>query len=122
MTTTTQKTCAELIESELSNRENHLNWLYQVSDGTLDAGETLSEDEAREEIDQMAYGIETFSVARVIWSGGGPSDFIEITYNRFDLIRVEYVYQDWFDGARKAVEEDSAVWRYAEEILESLNA
>jgi hypothetical protein len=32
------------------------------------------------------------------------------------------VYQDWFDGARVAVEKGSAVYRYAENILEGLSA
>ena len=114
---TEKKTCADLIASELADREQYLADLYTKQDGN-----TEEADQAQEEIYSMAYGITTFSVARVTWSGGGPSDFIEITYDKFDLIKVEYVYQDWFDGARIAVEEGSAVYRYAEELLESLNA
>ena len=117
MTQTQEKTCAELIDSELADREQYLADLYAKQDG-----DTEEADQAMEEIHEMAYGISTFSVARVVWSGGGPSDFIEITYDDSDIIKVEYVYQDWYDGARVTVQEDSAVYRYAEEIMEGLQS
>jgi len=122
MTTATNKKCADIIADELANRENHLAWLYKVADGEIEAEDIISADEAQEEVYSMAYGIETYSVARVIWSGGGPADWIEITYNRDDIIKIEYIYQDWYDGARLDVDEDSAVYRYAESIMEGLSA
>lgn len=110
--TDTKQTCADLIKQELADREQYLADLFNRADD--------GEDKAQEEVWEMAYGISTVSVTRVTWSGGGPADFIEITHDEDDLIKVEYVYQDWFDGARVEVEEDSAVYRYAEQIIESL--
>lgn len=120
MTTATEqrKTCANLIASELADREQYLAKLFE----DMNSDEQETADRASEEINEMAYGVQVYSVAKVIWSGGGPSDWIEITFNKYDLIKVEYIYQDWFDGARINVEEDSAVWRYAEDMLEGLNA
>lgn len=115
---TKELTCAEKIGSELADREERLVELF----AKVDDDDSEMSDEAREEVSEMAYGIDVYSVAKVTWSGGGPADWIEITYNKHDLIKVEYVYQDWFDGARLTVDEDSAVYRYAEEMLEWLSA
>jgi hypothetical protein len=102
--------CESKIEAELKDREDYLAGLYAMDD--------LDSDEAREQINEMAYGISTMKITRVIWSGGGPADHIEIFHDEAGIDRVEYVYQDWYDGARRPVEEGSAVYRYAEEILE----
>lgn len=117
---TKQATCAELIGQELEDRERELARLYAV----IDSGDGMDkEDEAYNEINEMAYGIEIKKIFKVIWSGGGPADWIEITTDENgDIEKVEYIYQDWYDGARKQVEEDSAVWRYAEGILEMMSA
>ena len=117
---TQNKTCAELIGSELADREAELARLYSV----IDSGDGMDlEDEAYNEINEMSYGIDIKKVFKVIWSGGGPADWIEIvTDNEGNLERVEYVYQDWYDGARLDVKEGSAVWRYAEGILEGVCA
>jgi hypothetical protein len=102
--------CEDKIEAELKDREDYLTGLYAMIDE--------DSDEAREQIYEMAYGISTMKITRVIWSGGGPADHIEIFHDEAGIDRVEYIFQDWFDGARRPVEEGSAVYRYAEEILE----
>lgn len=108
--TTREKSCADLIASELSDREQQLKDLYTLADD--------GDDDAREQIYQMAYGIDKREILRVIWSGGGPADYLEITHSDGDILRVEYLYQDWYDGARLDVLEGSAAYRYAEEIVE----
>jgi hypothetical protein len=117
---TKQETCAERIGQELADREAELHRLYAV----IDSGDGMDlEDEAYNEINEMSYGIEVKKVYKVIWSGGGPADWIEITTDsEGDIEKVEYIYQDWYDGARKQVEQDSSVWRYAEGILEMMSA
>ena len=105
-----ENSCADLIASELSDREQQLKDLYTLADD--------GDDDAREQIYQMAYGIDRREILRVIWSGGGPADYLEITHNNGDILRVEYLYQDWYDGARLDVLEGSAAYRYAEEIVE----
>ena len=106
------KSCADLIAGELKDREQQLEQLYTLADN--------GDDDAREEIYGMAYGIDRREIVRVVWSGGGPADYLEITHSGGDILRVEYLYQDWFDGARLAVDEDSPAYRYALEILEMM--
>jgi len=105
-----EKRCADLIAGELADREQQLEQLYTLADD--------GDDSAREQIYEMAYGIDRREIVRVVWSGGGPADYLEITHSGGDILRVEYLYQDWFDGARLDVEKGSAAYRYAEEILE----
>jgi hypothetical protein len=105
-----EKRCADLIAGELADREQQLEQLYTLADD--------GDDSAREQIYEMAYGIDRREILRVVWSGGGPADYLEITHSGGDILRVEYLYQDWFDGARLDVLEESAAYRYAQEILE----
>jgi hypothetical protein len=104
------KSCADLIAGELKDREQQLKQLYTLADD--------GDDSAREQIYEMAYGIDRREILRIVWSGGGPADYLEITHSGGDILRVEYLYQDWFDGARLDVSEGSAAYRYAEEILD----
>lgn len=111
---TREKTCAERIGQELADREQYLAKLY----AKVDDGELNEQDEAYTKISQMAYGISISKVATVIWSGGGPADYLEITYNENEIEKVVYVFADWFDVAEKGVLESSPAWRYAEELFE----
>jgi hypothetical protein len=107
--------CAEKIASELKDREEYLSDLYAVIDS--DTAEEEEQDNAREEIQEMAYGIDTRTISRVIWSGGGPADYLEITRNELgEILLVEYLYEDWYDGAKLIVSEDSPAYRYALEL------
>lgn len=110
--TVREKSCADLIAGELKDREQQLEQLYTAADD--------GDDDAREQIQEMAYGIDRREILRVTWSGGGPADYLEITHSDGDILRVEYLYQNWFDGARLVVEEDSPAYRYALEILEMM--
>jgi hypothetical protein len=117
---TKEAKCADKIAQELFLREEDLLSYYRIidSDDVLEA----DRDRAREAINEMAYGIDTRTVSRVIWSGGGPSDYLDITHKGGDIYAVEYHYQDWFDGAKVSVSEDSPAYRYAVELIEILNS
>jgi hypothetical protein len=108
------KSCADLIAGELKDRELQLEQLYTA----IDSGDEMRESDARDELYSMAYGIDRREIVRIVWSGGGPADYLEITHSGGDIIRVEYLYQDWYDGARIEVLEGSAAYRYAEEMME----
>ena len=110
-----QLNCAEMIASELESREEDLLSYYRI----IDSDDVLEEDRERaiQAIQEMAYGIDTRIVSRVIWSGGGPADYLEITRNELgEILLVEYLYQDWYDGAKLTVSEDSPAYRYALEL------
>lgn len=108
-----KKTCADLIAGELKDREQQLEELYALADN--------GDDDAIDQIREMAYGIDRKEIFTVIWSGGGPADKLELTVSEGELIAVNYIYQDWYDGARLEVEEGSPAYRYAEEILEMMS-
>lgn len=59
------------------------------------------------------YGIQRLETIRLQLSGGGPADFIEITAREGEVVRVEYLFQDWFDSARLDVPESSPVYEWA---------
>ena len=92
-------TCADLIAGELKDREQQLEQLYTLADD--------GDDDAREQIYEMAYGVTR-------------REIVEITLSDGELMAVNYIYQDWYDGARLAVDEDSPAYRYALEILEMM--
>lgn len=116
------KSCEARIGQELADRERHLDTLFTIFD---DKDCTATEEERDEAIDKiylMAYGSDTYKVTRLTWSGGGPADWIEVQHDVDGIRRIDYVFQDWYDGARREVEEGSAVWRYASMMLDGLEA
>ena len=119
MDTIKELKCADKIAKELESREFYLADLYERID-SYDAGDD-DHDRAREEIQEMAYGIDTRTITRVIWSGGGPADYLEITHKEGEILSMEYLYQDWYDGAKLSVSEDSPAYRYALELMEIIN-
>lgn len=109
------KTCAERIKSEYLSQEAWFAELYAKADG--------GDDQATQEIYEQAYGITRYTVVRIELSGGGPASWLEATLDSdHELLKVEYVFSDWFDVARRGVEHDSATWRYASDMLEGLYA
>lgn len=107
-----EESCEARIAGELASREESIAALYERIDNADD-------DRAAEELDEYPLSIDKQTVYVVLLSTGGPGDQIEITCDaNGDVIRVEYRFLDWFDGAVTTVEEDSAVYRYAESIAE----
>jgi hypothetical protein len=117
---TKEAKCADKIAGELESREEDLLSYYRI----IDSDDVSDENRERaiQAVEEMAYGIDTRTVSRVIWSGGGPSDYLDITHKGADVYAVEYHYQEWFDGAKLSVPEDSPAYRYALELIEILNA
>ena len=116
----TQQTCAELVESKMWDRSAQIEDLFKVlrsSDYDYDKSE-----EAREELDNLALEVSVYKVIKVLLSTGGPADWIEVKVNNDDeILGMTYHYQDWFDHAQIKVTEDSFLWDYAMEIVETTN-
>jgi hypothetical protein len=119
MDTIKELKCADKIASELRDREEYLSDLYAIIDS--DTATDSEQDQARDEIGNMAYGIDTRTITRVIWSGGGPADYLEITHKDGEVLSVDYLYQEWYDGAKLSVSEDSPAYRCALELMEIIN-
>lgn len=92
-----------------------------MADREADA-KTYLEDPTADEAQDFALSIETDKLTTVCLSWGGPSDYLEILWfgNDFnwEIKRVTYRFSDWFDTATEAVEEGSALWQYAEHVIE----
>jgi len=58
-----------------------------------------------------------YTVYRIQFSWGGPSDHFEVFCDREgDVEKVEYVFLDWFDGARRRVRDDDLIELLTQEV------
>ena len=139
---TKQATCAERIEGQWAGRaedfralaaasdiedieELHPDTLKLCRDLGIDAedADTIRE-QAYDRADEMPLAVTLARMVRVEMSTGGPADWLEYALDSDgDVTRVEYVFQDWFDGARMTLEGDDfdAAVRYFEMIVPNVD-
>jgi hypothetical protein len=121
--------CEQRIDENVSQCEEHLKILFHALDEDYD--DEVNAVEIKEEIDYNGYdrnsvfeyaaGISYQKVVKIELSGGGPSSHIEVYLNEDDqIIKVLYVYLDWYDGATRKVNEDSLIYRYASLYVEGM--
>lgn len=119
-----EQTCEQRIERHMAGRLDDFRMLTSVIDETATGeqraslfnhwgvGEEASPDEVREAaieaMEQLPLSIDKAEVFTVLLSTGGPHDEFQVTYDREndEVTRIEYVFQDWFDGARRALAGD----------------
>ena len=54
------------------------------------------------------------------FSWGGPSDELRAYVNEHrEIHRLEYWYQDWFDGAHLLVQQDAEAWGLTQDYIEA---
>ena len=105
---TKQATCAERIAEELKDREEYLQGLFDKAD-----------ESDYEEINELALSVDTKKTTTICLSWGGPADYLDVVWTEKEgIYEVTYRFEDWFDTAERKVEEGSALWRYAETIIE----
>lgn len=116
-----QATCEERIAAQMAGRADDFERMFEQA-------QSDSYDDAEEATDQLAeypLGIETYTVARIELSTGGPADWLEVKLSRgkysYEVERVVYHFSDWFDHAERVVEEGSELWRAAEWYCETLS-
>jgi hypothetical protein len=119
-----QKTCQERIEEEYRRADDYLELMFRVYDDDLDEDDEddkeLLKQVEDEEIDnqtifEYAAGSSMKRLLTIELSGGGPSSHIEAIINEDNVVEsAQYVFLDWFDGARRKINEDSAMFRYVE--------
>jgi len=101
--------CADLIDDNMKSREEHIREMMENPDHD-------------DYFDDPALSISIRKVTTICFSYGGPADYLEITWQgngqEFEIDKVEYLYQDWFDGARRVVLEDSPLYEYARNVIE----
>lgn len=109
-------TCAERISSQLQNRNIYLEELYDKIDG--DDRDEASE--ASDELQTFALEVSEYKVIKVLLSTGGPADWVEVKLDEnHNIESMEYFFQDWFDIASKHISEDSYLWQYVSDIVET---
>ena len=110
-------TCSERITDQLQSMNETLEELYD----NINQHEDIDlNEEAMEEYINLPLSIDRFKVIKVLFSTGGPADWIEIKVDEDDgeVIDVDYHFSDWFDHAQVKVEKNSYLWQYAEERAE----
>ena len=105
---TKQKNCAERIGAELKDRADYVKSLLSGSDDDLEA------------LNNLPLSIETVKETTVTLSWGGPSDYLHITHNEGEVLRVVYRFSDWFDTAIVELDETNPLWDYAENVVNCL--
>jgi len=107
--------CEDLIDQRLKDRlAQHLpDWDDEdtilavqselgVSEDTTDPD--WLRDEYRDHLLEGVLSVEKLTTYKVLLSTGGPADWFEFVYDsEKDLVACWYVYQDWYDGARRPV-------------------
>jgi hypothetical protein len=111
---TKELTCAERISSQLESEEANLKEIYEVLDGTSDGAEL---DEAQESLYEYALSMQTRKETVITLSWGGPASYIEVIHEGSDIIRAVYRFSDWFDTATQELDEESPLYRYAQELI-----
>jgi hypothetical protein len=105
---TKQLNCADRIGAELKDRADYIKGLLAGSDDDL------------EELNNLPLSIETVKETTVTLSWGGPSDYLHITHNEGEVLRVVYRFSDWFDTAIVELDETNPLWDYAENVVNCL--
>lgn len=121
MSIETDKKCSNLIDSRLEGRETDLEAIYEA----LDNGDDLDGyDDPYDALHELPLDIEMIRSIKILLSTGGPADWLEclIEGEGFDsYVRgVQYHYGDWYDHAEVTVSRDSVLFRYAQEVCESM--
>ena len=112
--TTKELSCADRISASLASTEEDLKEIYSQIDG----GDVELHEEAYESLYDYALGIDTRKETVITLSWGGPASYLEVTHKGTDIISITYRFSDWFDTAtQELVNEKSALWRYAQEII-----
>lgn len=107
---TKERTCAELVQIKMQERESEIQALMNQEEATWE--------------DDPALSIDTTQITKICLSYGGPADYLEAYWEKdnfkYDgVYRVVYRFSDWFDTATYEVEEGSALWNYANIIVEA---
>jgi hypothetical protein len=115
---TSDKKCSEVIKDRLESRQQLLSELYHA----LEQDEKYEDQDALDYLYDFALGISKHTIVRIDLSTGGPADWLEVIvlsdYKSHTIDEVQYHVSDWFDHASLVVEQDSPLYRYAEETVE----
>jgi hypothetical protein len=109
-------TCSERIAEQMQSRNETLEEIY---DKMNDYDDDEKSAEGSDEYAYLPLEITSYKVIKIVFSTGGPSDWLEIKLDYDDEVsKVSYHFQDWFDHAEMEVKKNTYLWQYAEEHAE----
>lgn len=128
---TKELNCEQRIQESQEYTELHIKAMFAVANNEIDD----LDDENTDDVEVLRYintndvndtdlfehhlGVDVSKHYRIHLSTGGPASFIEvITNDENEILNVYYHFQDWFDGAKRKVDETSSIYRYAIYMLE----
>jgi hypothetical protein len=117
--TARQGTCEERVDGELVSTERQYSDLWRQLDAAAERGDNAAEAECHAAMEPPSLGAKR--VLKIIFSWGGPSDWLEVELDRherggYEVAQLTHHFADWFDHAERAVSESEApaLWRLAE--------
>jgi hypothetical protein len=120
MESSKEKTCRERINDHMMGREEFIESLYDAIDNQTEHEEVIDPYEFL--MSEFALDVEKMISFKILLSTGGPGDWLMVTCDQdYYINSVDYHFNDWFDHAQVNVSRDSALWRYAEEIVEAMS-
>ena len=111
-----QLSCAQRIDHQLAGREEDFDNIFEA----MDNDEEYEGQDAYDALHEYALGYEKKDMLKIELSTGGPGDWLECYLSDNELYKVEYHFNDWFDHAQTAVDENSSLFRYAETVVEGM--
>jgi hypothetical protein len=110
--------CEERVAQELERTEQYFADVYRQLDAAS-LNDSAQYDALHDQLEPLS--IDVKRILRIMFSWGGPSDWIEVELTRLEgpqmeVTNVVYHFADWFDHAERAVSEQEApaLWRLAE--------
>ena len=133
MTIQENKNCEQRIQERMDYTELHIKAMFTVAHDEMDDLDDEDSDDMEvlryintndvsdTDIYEYALGTDIHKNYRIHLSTGGPASFIEVITDLDDeIMDVYYHFQDWFDGAKRKVDETSPIYRYAIHMLEEI--
>ncbi len=98
------KTCEQRIDAELTSRIEDFQHIIERAQAAEGLRECDQDEAAETGWDEFPLHVEAKRVVVVLLSTGGPHDEFRCTVDEDgDIERIEYIFQDWFDGASRVL-------------------
>lgn len=114
-----QKTCAQRIVEAFNRRNEYLEEVMKAIsneepyDGYEDASDALDEF-------PLAISVDKITKVKIELSWGGPADYIVVEiYDDGEIKSARYHFADWFDHADCTIPEDTYMYDYVVNIVDS---
>lgn len=114
-----KKTCSQRIVEAFNNRNEYLEEIMEAInneesyDGYEDANDALNEF-------PLAISVDKITQIKIELSWGGPADYIVVhIYDDGEIKSARYHFADWFDHAECTIPEDTAMYDYVINIVDS---